>query len=424
MSHPFLGSNRHSQSAFTLIELLVVIAIITILAVVVVLTLNPAQLLAQSRDANRVSDMATLNSAINLYETDQSGASSFSLGSSSVIYVSIPDLVATSTAGDACQGLGLLTLPSGYTYHCAATSTFRNTFSTGWIPINFSQISAGAPFGSLPIDPVNNSSSRLYYTYETNGSQFETTAVMESQKYQLGGSNDQIASDGGILASVYEKGSQLGLEPLDYGDTSLVGYWPLNEGSGNVAYDDSGNNATGSWSGTPIGTSGYYSPGKIGPWAGTFDGSSTVVTLPPSFTGLVVNQVTLSVWVKGLSPVNWISILGGGYAGNSGLGLMSNGRAFFILENQSNEGSVQPLTPTSTATQWVNLVGTYDGSNMRLYLNGAQIGTAAMSGSIIFSGFNIGYGGYGRYNGLIDDVRIYNRALTAAQIAAMYRDGR
>jgi prepilin-type N-terminal cleavage/methylation domain-containing protein len=49
-------------TGFTLIELLVVIAIIAILAVVVVLTLNPVQLLAESRDANRVSDMATLQS--------------------------------------------------------------------------------------------------------------------------------------------------------------------------------------------------------------------------------------------------------------------------------------------------------------------------------------------------------------------------
>lgn len=58
---------RFHQSAFTLIELLVVIAIIAILAVVVVLALNPAQLLAQSRDVNRVSDMATLNTALGLY---------------------------------------------------------------------------------------------------------------------------------------------------------------------------------------------------------------------------------------------------------------------------------------------------------------------------------------------------------------------
>jgi prepilin-type N-terminal cleavage/methylation domain-containing protein len=152
------------RRGFTLIELLVVIAIIAILAVVVVLTLNPAELLRQSRDSNRVSDMSTLNEAVNLYSTDQGGASGYSLGSANTVYVSIPDPSATSTAGDQCQGLGLISLPSTYTYHCAASSTYRNVNGTGWIPINFSTISTGSPLGSLPVDPTNSSSSRLYYT--------------------------------------------------------------------------------------------------------------------------------------------------------------------------------------------------------------------------------------------------------------------
>ena len=96
-----LGFHAQSHTGFTLIELLVVIAIIAILAVIVVLTLNPAQLLEQSRDANRLSDMATLTSALNLYATDQTGASSFSLGIASDTYPSVYDPQATTTAGDA-----------------------------------------------------------------------------------------------------------------------------------------------------------------------------------------------------------------------------------------------------------------------------------------------------------------------------------
>ncbi len=270
------------KRAFTLIELLVVIAIIAILAVVVVLTLNPAELLRESRDSNRVSDMSTLNSAMNLYTTDQSGAPSFSLGSSSVVYISIPDPFATSTAGDQCQASGLTSLPSTYTYHCAASSTYRNVNGSGWIPVDLSNISEGSPLSNLPVDPTNTSSSRLYYTYTTNGTQFETTAAMESQKYQIGGSNDVISGDGGSLASVYEKGSKLGLEPLDYGDPTLVGYWPLDEGTGMVAYDESGNNNNGMWNGTEAGTSGYYSPGNGKSWVGYFDGSTDYVNIGTS----------------------------------------------------------------------------------------------------------------------------------------------
>ena len=171
------------DKGFTLIELLVVIAIIAILAVVVVLTLNPAQLLAQSRDVNRLSDLATLNSAINLYTTDQAGSSAFSLGSSSVTYVSVPDPNATSTAGTDCSLMSGNFLAGG-SFHCAASSTYRNASTTGWLPINFNSISAGSPFGSLPVDPVNSTSSNFYYTYESFGTTFRVTAVPESQKYQ------------------------------------------------------------------------------------------------------------------------------------------------------------------------------------------------------------------------------------------------
>ena len=158
------------DSAFTLIELLVVIAIIAILAVVVVLTLNPAELLRQSRDADRVSDMATLTSAINLYSADQSGAPSYSLGTPSTTYFSFYDPAATSSVGTNCATAGLFQQPYGWSYQCPASSTLRNVNNTGWIPVNFSGISSGSPFGALPIDPSDSSSSHLYYTYTTNGS--------------------------------------------------------------------------------------------------------------------------------------------------------------------------------------------------------------------------------------------------------------
>ena len=55
------------KKGFTLIELLIVIGILAILATVVVLVLNPAQLLAQARDSQRMSDLGSLKNAIALY---------------------------------------------------------------------------------------------------------------------------------------------------------------------------------------------------------------------------------------------------------------------------------------------------------------------------------------------------------------------
>jgi prepilin-type N-terminal cleavage/methylation domain-containing protein len=87
------------KRGFTLIELLVVVAIVAVLAAVVVLTLNPAGMLQEARDSGRLSDMATLQSAVSLSLAD---SPSESLGAPSVLYVSVPDGVATSSAGDQC----------------------------------------------------------------------------------------------------------------------------------------------------------------------------------------------------------------------------------------------------------------------------------------------------------------------------------
>jgi prepilin-type N-terminal cleavage/methylation domain-containing protein len=206
--------HRSSRKAFTLIELLVVIAIIAVLAVVVVLVLNPAQLLKQARDSSRLSDAATLKSALSIYSEDVGG----SMGSSSIVYVSIPDPSATTTAGDQCQGLNLPALTGSSTYQCASSSTYRNVNGLSWIPINFTSSSVGSPIGSLPIDPINTTSSGYFYTYNTNGTQWETTMALESSKYAL-----TEASDGGPYADLYEQGTKLTLAPIDFYASSTAG---------------------------------------------------------------------------------------------------------------------------------------------------------------------------------------------------------
>jgi prepilin-type N-terminal cleavage/methylation domain-containing protein len=411
---------------FTLIELLVVIAIIAILSVVVILTLNPSQLLQQGRDSDRVSDMATLNTALGVYAAG--GGTSF--GSSSVIYVSIPDPSATSTAGDQCQGLGLPSLPSTYSYHCAASSTLRSTDATGWIPINFSSIALGSTLGSLPIDPLNQSSSRLYYTYTTNGTQYEVTSAMESAKYKLGGSNDVIGTDGSTLSTVYAKGSNLSLEPLDYGDSSLVGYWPLTEGTGTIAYDYSGNNATGSWNGTQAGSSGYYSAGKIGPYAGAFDGSTDYVSIPNSATFNNWTAQSISLWIKatyGTEPIAG-RIIEKGANNEWTIAWGGSGNNYVVVQPIGNSGNLFFSTIPVADGTWHNIViiisPTY---YVSLYIDGVLNNSAQSSAPPSkTNAINISAYGGGGYHmaGLIDDIRIYNRVLSASEIAAMYAGGK
>lgn len=206
-------SRDGSGSSFTLIELLIVIGILAVLVAAVVVTLNPAQLLAQARDAQRIQDLSSLSSAINtVYVLDQT----VSFGTASTVYTSLPDSSST------CGSWGLPSLPSGWSYHCSPTSTLQNTNGTGWIPVNF-QSNGTVGLSVLPIDPTNSSSTGLYYTYITGGS-YELTAVFESAKYKQGGGQNRASTDGGVYANLYEVGTNLTLAPIDFAGTSSYGY--------------------------------------------------------------------------------------------------------------------------------------------------------------------------------------------------------
>lgn len=413
------------RRGFTLIELLIVIAVVAILSIIVILTINPTQLLMQARDANRLSDMATMNTAVSIFLAQSTN----SLGNGNTVYVSIPDPTATSTAGDQCQGLGLLSLPGSYAYHCAASSTYRNTDGTGWVPINFSTLSA-SPIGQLPIDPTNTSSSRFYYTYETSGTQYEFTMVPESTKYKITGSNDVVTNDGGTLSSVYERGTKLGLEPLDYGDPTLIGYWTFEEGSSSVAYDYSGKNATDTWNGTATGTSGYYSAGKIGNYAGAFDGVSTYAANAGTSAAFnLTNAVTMVAWVKltALGVDQKIISKRPSYV----LTVYSNNipeTEIFIGGVSNDTRSASGGTVLSTGV-WYQIAGTYDGATLKTYVNGVLDRQISVSGNMDTVAYPITIGktadSAGNYfNGLIDDARVYNRTLSPTEIAALYNGGK
>src|SRR5581483_10640682 len=87
-------------------------------------------------------------------------------------------------------------------------STSRNINGSGWIPVNFTAISAGSPFGQEPVDPLV-SSNRYFYSYFATSSNntFKVAATMESQKYAAGGGGDVETSDGGVDVNIFEGGT-------------------------------------------------------------------------------------------------------------------------------------------------------------------------------------------------------------------------
>jgi len=155
------------KQGFTLIELLIVIAILGILAAAVTIVLNPAELLAQARDGQRVSDMDTIKTAVNHYLSQATstpvldkanygvfGGCSFSNGTSTAPF---------ATSSVTCS---------------AASATIRAVDGTGWVDVPFSTLPGGSPLATLPNDPVNST----YYTYAYVGN---TTATSPNYTFKL-----------------------------------------------------------------------------------------------------------------------------------------------------------------------------------------------------------------------------------------------
>ena len=189
-----------SIKGFTLIELLIVVGILAILGTVVVIIINPTQMLTQTRDSRRLVELSSINKALQIAAVQ--GVASF--GSSTTVYVSLP-----SNNPD-CSDLGLPTLSGDWVYHCSNQTDYQKIDGNGWIPIAFNFINTGSPFPVLPIDPTNNPSTGLYYTYVTGGS-WELTAVFETAKYQ----QQYAKNDGGQSDTAEEIGSHVGLSPSE-----------------------------------------------------------------------------------------------------------------------------------------------------------------------------------------------------------------
>lgn len=232
------------------------------------------------------------------------------------------------------------------------------------------------------------------------------------------------------------------------GDTAScaapVGRWDFEEKSGTSANDSSGNGNTGTLGGDGAGTDlPLWKPGKIG-GALQFDRTddSVQVSDSTSFDGFVSGgTITVSVWLKltaiPTSPQTYTIVNKQDQSNNKrqfSLQLNSTNITFQV----NNDGTVggwafaSLATSNITAGVWYHLTGTNDGTNIKVYLNGAQKDSQTGKTSIYDGNAPIGIGAYigngsnfvSIFNGFIDQVRIYNYARTPAQIAWDYNRGK
>jgi hypothetical protein len=212
--------------------------------------------------------------------------------------------------------------------------------------------------------------------------------------------------------------------------TNLLAYWTLDEGSGTVANDSSGNTNAGAmiFDYNLDGYGGWIRNGIIN-GALFFDGEFTQVTVSNSASLNPVNGITVAAWVYDNSG-GWYDserILEKGRTDNQ-YALFANPSANleFLLAGVSN-GTLVVSPPSSSA--WHHLAAMYDGSSLiSLYIDGLLVTQQVASGIMPISMDPLAMGNkpgnsnpnLDFFNGDIDDVRIYGSALTPAQIARLY----
>jgi hypothetical protein len=193
---------------------------------------------------------------------------------------------------------------------------------------------------------------------------------------------------------------------------------PFKEGTGTSTVDVSGNSHVATISGATWTTAGRYGN------ALAFDGVNDLVTVNDSALLRLTTGMTLSAWVKPNALQTWPALLVKERPGDLTYALYANTptphpAGYVATSNGFYESAGGPGLALNT---WSHVAVTYDSTFMRTYVNGVQVGTAGASGPILTSNNPLRIGGdtvwpNEYFNGAIDEVRVYNRPLSASEIA-------
>ena len=199
------------------------------------------------------------------------------------------------------------------------------------------------------------------------------------------------------------------------GKIAPVAAYSFDEGTGTTVTDASGNGNNGTVSGTTWTNAGLYGNALV------FNGTSARVTINDSASLHLTTGMTLEAWVNP-STVNsvWRDVI---YKGNDNYFLEATSSHSGVPGGGGTFGGANVTTfgtAVLTSSTWTHLAVTYDSATLRLYVNGVQVSSLAQTGSILVSANPLQIGGdsiFGQFfQGRIDEVRVYNAALPAAQI--------
>jgi len=249
-----------------------------------------------------------------------------------------------------------------------------------------------------------NSSSTVMFIGTLDSTQIDTTAGTNF--------NDMIINDG------------------------LVGYWKFDE-TATPAHDYSGYNAHGTWTNVASSASVPAAIEFTDPRSASFNGTSSYIR--------VTNHDAVDIGGTGITIAAWINVVDNGSAGSDqvfagkayyDIGTFASPFFQYVLEFDDNGGNTFDFYFTSTAGafqgpfsvsptlgQWNHVAFTYNGTHVRGYLNGVNTSTTAETDQMIQRGRDLIFGMDGglsqEFNGQMDELRIYKRALSLTEIQAL-----
>jgi hypothetical protein len=220
----------------------------------------------------------------------------------------------------------------------------------------------------------------------------------------------------------------------------LVAQWPLDE-----AHTSGGSDYTEDVSGNDLALTSPANTMRFGTESGKFGGylaGTNTTTLEVNSPLLAPQQVTLLAWVKQSGypgTLRYIAGRGddGGNCGGSSYALYtgysgSPGLHFYVRSQESNVLTDAPPDSSVFDGNWHLVAGTYDGADVRLYVDGSQVGPAKPAAGITYTGaitdptFYVdgyppaaGCAGSSDFPGEIDEVRVYDRALSASELGRL-----
>jgi hypothetical protein len=197
----------------------------------------------------------------------------------------------------------------------------------------------------------------------------------------------------------------------------LVAHWKLDEGSGNTVYDSSTSGNDGTFEGDPQWVAGYYGA------ALAFDGTDDNIDCGNDHSLNITDEITLSAWINMAQRPdvdNWYTIpwkedAYSMYLYGTDNTVTTLGADFWLDTGRADiwNGPDIDIPPND----WTHIAVTFNGTDFEFYVNGEHDYTQNEPATIEISAINFLFTENGsNFEGLIDDVRIYNRALTQAEI--------